>query len=399
MTARSRSSKRTSFREELAVTSLLTGSYPLSTCVLAPLTFPRSGQQFWLNYSIDHPIRAKALSVEFHVDGNRVDTQFPIAADGDGPPKVGPVKSSITSQYGKDAAGNVYRRDVFFTLVEKDKNSSSRPSSAAGKDSQFESAGLIECKVFRAEKTGEWSGIINPDEIPDPVSVRQVYRRKGLSHGVRMGACIPAAKTVRYTFKNLDPEDAPYAFFRFYYRSKKFFCKLGGSWSLTRPGSPIQGIPRPPSRGLSRKVSLYQSLSKGKEYLADRLSSRRAGSPDPSSLAVSTTNNNHESDEEEIHRLEAELGMCLTKDVDDGAKLRMLRNRLKSLGTLPPPSREPADRVKKSKGKEIEVHPDREMHSGLHVHEPSSSVDKDTNSSSDGRNLDGVNRVKSPVPR
>jgi len=334
------------------------------------------------------------VSIEFHVDGNKVDTQFPVAAGGDAHPKVGPVKSSITSQYGKGVEGNVYRRDVFFTLVEKDRNPSSRSPSAAAKDTHRESAGLIECKVFRAEKTGEWTGAINPEAIPDPASVSHVYRRKGLSHGIRLGACIPAPKTVRYTFKNLDPEDAPFAFFRFYYRSKKFLCKLSGSWSMPRPGSPMQIIPRPLSRGLSRKASLYQSLNKGKEYLAGRLSPRRVASPEPSPLA------GRGSDEEDVHRLEAELGMSLTSEAEDSAKLRKLRNKLKHLGTSPPPSREPADRVEESKGKEIKAGQDVEEHPELHAHESPTSVGGGTaDTSSDGRMaLDGEDRVKSPVP-
>ncbi|KAA8893106.1 hypothetical protein FN846DRAFT_896265 [Sphaerosporella brunnea] len=161
-----------------------------------------SGQQFWLNYNIDHPIRAKAVSVEFYVDGKRVDTQFPLAVEGDGPATVGPVQSSITSQYGKDEEGNVYRRDVFFTLMGKPKDAtenSSRPSSAAGTSSR-ETSGIIECKVFRAEKTGEWAGSITPDDISGSVPVnKNSLRRKGLTHTVRLGASIPAAKIIAYT--------------------------------------------------------------------------------------------------------------------------------------------------------------------------------------------------------
>ena len=109
----------------------------------------QSGQQFWLNYSIDQPIRAKAVSVEFDVDGNRIDTQFPLAAEGSEPPTVGPVRSSITSQYIKDDNDQVYRRDVFFTLAERLKGKGSKKAPAST------SLGTIECKVYRAEKTGE----------------------------------------------------------------------------------------------------------------------------------------------------------------------------------------------------------------------------------------------------
>jgi hypothetical protein len=158
-----------------------------------------SGQQFWLNYSIEHPIRAKAVSVEFHVDGHRIDTQFPLAVEGDGPPLVGPVKSSITSQYGKDDAGNVYRRDVFFTLVDKVKNKNPRSASALVAP---ETAGTIECKVYRAEKTGEWNGTISPGVLPVQGQGGSL-RKKGVSHTARLGASIPAAKTVRFVLLSL----------------------------------------------------------------------------------------------------------------------------------------------------------------------------------------------------
>jgi hypothetical protein len=250
-----------------------------------------SGQQFWLNYDIQHPIRAKAVSVEFHVDGHRVDTQFPLAPEGDGPVSVGPVQSSITSQYRKDETGNVYRRDVFFTLVDK-VHQSRNPRRVDSKSSGYtEKAGTIECKVYRAEKTGEWDGAISPEDFS---TVGQgaggSVRPKGVSHRARLGANIPAAKTTRYTFRNLDPEDAPFAFFRFYYRSKKFIQRIRGPWPLSRPSSPIQ-LPRPFSRNLTRGSSLYQSISKGKGFITEKLitpsrlgelsDSKRATTPKP----------------------------------------------------------------------------------------------------------------------
>jgi hypothetical protein len=232
-----------------------------------------SGQQFWLNYEIHHPIRAKALSVEFHVDGHRIDTQFPLAAEGDDRAMVGPVKSSITSQYKKDAAGNVYRRDIFFTLVDKVNNRNTRASATATGDSTLtEKAGMIECKIYRAEKIGEWDGVISPEAFPAGGEGEDA-QPKGVSHRARLGADIPAVRTTRYTFQNLDAEDSPFAFFRFYYRSKKFIQRMRQIHRpLSRPSSPLQ-IPRSLSRNLSRQSSLYQSLSKGKGYLSGKLTS------------------------------------------------------------------------------------------------------------------------------
>ncbi|KAF8540528.1 hypothetical protein BDD12DRAFT_880355 [Trichophaea hybrida] len=337
-----------------------------------------SGQQFWLNYSIEHPIRAKAVSVEFHVDGHRIDTQFPLAVEGDGPPSVGPVKSSITSQYGKDDAGNVYRRDVFFTLVDKVKHKNPRSASALVAP---ETAGTIECKVYRAEKTGEWNGTISPDKLPVQGQGGPL-RKKGVSHTARLGASIPAAKTVRYTFKNLDPEDEPFAFFRFYYRSKKFVQRSRlGNWSLSRPSSPVQ-IPRPLSRSLTRKSSLYQSLTRGKEFLADKLTSRqsesselmRVTSPDPIRSSSSLTVTNIEAT---IQRLESDLALA-GNNPEDAERVQILRSKLEQLKQDPvlqskTPPKEP-------KGKDPEYR--------VVIEEEEGSSPKEKGSISDGRSTD-----------
>lgn len=119
-----------------------------------------------------------------------MDTQFPLATKGEGPPSVGPMKSSITSQYGKDDAGNVYRRDVFFTLLDKEKGKDIGSKNALG------ATGTIECKVYRAEKLGEWPGAITPESIT-PGSHGGSLKKRGISHTVRLGASMPANKTVR----------------------------------------------------------------------------------------------------------------------------------------------------------------------------------------------------------
>ena len=75
----------------------------------------------------------------------------------------------------------------------------------------------------------------------------------------------------RYAFEYLDPTNQPYVWFRFYYRSRRSTKRR----SLSQPSSPIQ-IPRPLRRSLTQKPSsLYRSLARGKDYLADRLSQSR----------------------------------------------------------------------------------------------------------------------------
>lgn len=226
----------------------------------------QSGQQFWLSYNLEIPIKAKAVSIEFHVDGKRVDTQCPLGS-GD-PPVVGPVQSSIISQYGKDEDGQVYRRDVFFSLSDGPKPKSFWQQAAHIPENMV---GTIECKVFRAEKTGVWEGSISPEDLPktDP---KKSIRRKGVSHRARLGASMPAAQTTRYTFRNLDPEDAPYAYFRFYYRSYRFLeqNKLipKATGTITRAASPEPFIPRsasppmfiPPERVDSPALSIGRSV-------------------------------------------------------------------------------------------------------------------------------------------
>jgi hypothetical protein len=341
-----------------------------------------SGQQFWLNYNIDHPIRAKAVSVEFHVDGKRVDTQFPLAVDGEGPTMVGPVQSSITSQYGKDADGNVYRRDVFFTLVDKVKEKgmgSSRPGSAIGTAATGPS-GIIECKVYRAEKTGEWAGAITPDEIPEAIPANSnTLRKKGVTHTVRLGASIPAVKTVRYTFKNLDPEDAPFAHFRFFYRSNKFLQRNRiGSWFLSRPGSPI---PRPLSRSLMRKSSLSQSLSKGREFLTDKLSPRRAMSPEPMTSETSVAASNVDSLNATITRLEAEMA----KNPAESERIGHFRGKMEPLQRTTSPM---------GKGKEPSQ-PEQKPVPKVTIESKSSSSKKDGCSDSSSA---GSNNIAAEVP-
>lgn len=264
--------------------SILTHDGPLEEFAVAE--FPggisciipaQSGQQFWLNYSIDQSIKAKGVSVEFEVDGNRIDTQFPLAIEGSDPPTVGPVSSSITSQYIKDDDDNVYRRDIFFTLAQRPKSKTSiNPANPS-------SLGTIECKIYRAEKTGEWSGKISADGLNKAAEVT-----KDISHQARLGENMPAVRTVRYTFKNIDEEENPYAFFRFYYRSVKYLRLCGYATSMdtafvhsheaiatsvpvTQATTPVpSGIPRPAIRAVVRRSSLYNPLARGKGFMSGR---------------------------------------------------------------------------------------------------------------------------------
>ncbi|CCX16156.1 hypothetical protein FPQ18DRAFT_125617 [Pyronema domesticum] len=346
-----------------------------------------SGRQFWLNYSIEKPISAQGFSVEFHVDGHRVDTQFPLATKGEGPPSVGPMKSSITSQYGKDDAGNVYRRDVFFTLLDKEKGKDIGSKNALG------ATGTIECKVYRAEKLGEWPGAITPESIT-PGSHGGSLKKRGISHTVRLGASMPANKTVRYTFRNLDPEDEPFAYFRFYYRSQKFMQRTRiAHWpSLSRPSSPV---PRPISRTLTRKSSLYQSISRGKKYLEEKLSSTRPSEDNAGGnarLGAETTRPETAPPlsvshvpayiEEQLQRLEQALGMPENAP-EKSEQIQAVRSKLEQLKQTPV----------------VQMHDERRQEP-----EPSETIREETPSEhavspiSDGKSLDIMGDSQSKQP-
>ena len=67
-----------------------------------------SGERFWLKYSLDCPVRADAVLVQFCVDGHYIGGEAPMGemADG-GLLTVRPVESSIMSQYGRDDSGAI----------------------------------------------------------------------------------------------------------------------------------------------------------------------------------------------------------------------------------------------------------------------------------------------------
>ncbi|KAL7275208.1 hypothetical protein RUND412_001856 [Rhizina undulata] len=212
-----------------------------------------SGQQFWLTYALVQQIPAKAASVEFYVDGHKVDAQCPVSTTNSETPTIGPMESSIKSQYGKEPTGEIWRRDVFFTLLDVVKQ---RPCGAfLGEHHQAENYGTIECKVFRAEKTEEWTGTVQPDTFGPTQVYKGSLKSKDISHTARLGAKIEAASAMRYSVRNIDPEDAPFAWFKFFYRSKRCLESLGygpfADASMTGP-----------SRSISRKASIYANLAK-----------------------------------------------------------------------------------------------------------------------------------------
>ncbi|TGZ76224.1 hypothetical protein EX30DRAFT_345048 [Ascodesmis nigricans] len=226
----------------------------------------RSGQQFWLTYRIEKPIRAKAMSIEFWVDGNRIDTQFPLASPSADPPSVGPIASTINSQYSKDERGTPHRRDIFF-MLEEERVKQWPYWLLKGSAQNSDKMGTIECKVYRAEKTGVWEGTVSPEAIP-ATSAKKSMRSKGVSHRARLGAPMLAAKTTRYTFRNLDDENTPFAYFKFYYRSYKFLQInhiIYAHSDLARPVSPSDAYRMPAAaevpKSLSRKLSRRRSES------------------------------------------------------------------------------------------------------------------------------------------
>lgn len=185
----------------------------------------QSGQQFWLHYIIHKPLPCKAASVEFYVDGQRVDAQFPLPRKNTDQLTVGPVDSTIKSQYGKgmDSEGVevAWRRELFFALINPIKPIKSRCTAKRSQESSVVSHyGTIDCKIFRSERSPEWAGAVTPDEF-QPLSVVTKSLKGGhISHVARLGVKMDASSAKRYCVRSLDPEDAPFAWFKFYYRSR-----------------------------------------------------------------------------------------------------------------------------------------------------------------------------------
>lgn len=183
----------------------------------------QSGQQFWLHYIIDKPLPCKAASVEFYVDGQRIDAQFPTRRKHINYSTVGPVNSTIKSQYGRGTNGEgeevAWRREVFFTLVKPSNITKAHCTTKSASESPFSEYGTIDCKVFRSEISPEWAGGVTPDELCSPSKI-QPLKRRHVSHVARLGVRMEAHSVKRFCVKSLDPDDAPFAWFKFYYRSR-----------------------------------------------------------------------------------------------------------------------------------------------------------------------------------
>lgn len=203
----------------------------------------QSGQQFWLHYIIHKPLPCKAASVEFYVDGQRIDAQFPTRRKHINYSTVGPVNSTIKSQYGRGTNSEgeeiAWRREVFFTLVKQSNIVKARCRTKSASESPLSEYGTIECKVFRSEISPEWAGGVTPDELCPPSRIKSLKRRH-VSHVARLGVKMEAHSVKRFCVKSLDPEDAPFAWFKFYYRSRICLMErfnLASFPELIRPSS------------------------------------------------------------------------------------------------------------------------------------------------------------------
>lgn len=182
----------------------------------------QSGEQFWLHYIIHKPLPCRAVSVEFYVDGQRIDAQFPTRRKFIDYPTVGPVDSTIKSQYGRGTDGNgekvAWRREVFFTLIKPDRFAKACAAKLAS-ESPLSKYGSIDCKVFRSEISTEWAGGVTPNELCSPSMVK-VPKIRHVSHIAKLGVKMEAHSLKRFCVKSLDPDDAPFAWFKFFYRSR-----------------------------------------------------------------------------------------------------------------------------------------------------------------------------------
>jgi hypothetical protein len=204
----------------------------------------QSGQQFWLHYTIHKPIPCKAASVEFYVDGQRVDAQFPLPRKNTDNSTVGPIDSTIKSQYGRDINADgvevAWRREIFFALIKPVKATKPRckvkrtPTSA-----EAEQYGTIDCKIFRSEKSPEWAGAVTPEEFRSLSDATKTLKSRPLSHVSRLGVKMATSTSKRYCVKSLDPDDAPFAWFKFYYRSRQRLIEKFGLEQLR--GLSLQG--------------------------------------------------------------------------------------------------------------------------------------------------------------
>lgn len=278
----------------------------------------QAGQQFWLHYTIHHPIPCNAVSVEFHVDGQRVDAHFRTAKGSSGNPTVGPVDSRITSQHIKERCadgsrhewfGKSWRRDVFFTLVDQVKTKTPKALKNSEEALKY---GTIECKVLRAESPSKRHEAQTFEFVPPPLEIyKGSLKGRHISHVSRLGARIEARHKKRYTGRSLDPDDSPFAWFKFHYRSVDYLQKKF-KLPLLLDHSPT-------------KSQMHRHLVKGfsEHYTADLCS---PGSP----IRMPETHSVSEPDSLEvtIHELEEELEIAREFGMEDPEQLACLDEQI-----------------------------------------------------------------------
>ncbi|RPA90344.1 hypothetical protein L873DRAFT_1635199, partial [Choiromyces venosus 120613-1] len=190
----------------------------------------QSGQQFWLHYVISQPLLCKAASVEFYVDGQRIDAQFPSLQGGPGSPKIQPLDSKITSQYVQEAynpdgsPGKMWRRDIFFAMVKMVTN---RSGKARMSQEQALRYGTLECRVYRGERLPDLVHAVDSEVFaPPPCELYQgLLKGRHITHVSRVGAKIETTPKRRHSVRNIDPEEAPFAWFKFHYRSREYLSQ------------------------------------------------------------------------------------------------------------------------------------------------------------------------------
>jgi len=280
----------------------------------------QSGQQFWLHYAILQPLSCEAASVEFYVDGQRIDAQFPSLEGGPGSPKIQPLDSKITSQYVQEAhnrdgtPGKTWKRDVFFTLVKMVTN-----RSAKGLMSQEQALryGTIECRVYRGARLPDRTHAVSSGVFAPPPSelYRGFLKGRHITHVSRVGAKIETTPKRRHAVRSIDSEEAPFAWFKFHYRSREYLekkFKAGKSWQHSTIREDFCGwlFPQHPT-GSPRQILDVQTPPRVKP---------RTPEPDSRSPIGSL--------EITIHELENELAEAEQAGVEDHQLLANLREQI-----------------------------------------------------------------------
>jgi len=281
----------------------------------------QSGQQFWLRYAILQPLSCEAASVEFYVDGQRIDAQFPSSQRGPGSPKIQPLDSKIASQCvqgmcNRDGTpGKIWKRDVFFTLVKMVTN---RSAKALMSQEQALRYGTIECKVYRGVRLPDRTHAVSSEVFAPPPSelYRGFLKGRHITHVSRLGAKIETTPKRRHHVRSIDPEEAPFAWFKFHYRSREYLEKkfrVGKSWQYSgiRENFYEWFIPQHPT-GSPRQISDVQTPPRVKPRTLE------SGSRSPiGSLEIT------------IHQLENELAEAEQAGAEDHQLLANLREQIR----------------------------------------------------------------------